>query len=260
MNDPRKHHRRSIRLQGYDYSQAGAYFITICTHGREYLFGEIVDGEMMLNELGRIVQEEWEKTPAIRLEIELDEFVVMPDHIHGIVIIRESPGGGDDVGNHVGAYCDDVGDHVVAHGDDVGNHVGAYGDDVGNHVGAYCDDVGDHVGAYCDDVGNRVGAYGNDVGNHVGAYCHTPLHTPHQNNHTPFRSPTKTIGSMVRGFKAASTRSINARRFSPGAPVWQRNYYEHIIRNDAEWKQIREYIEYNPICWKEDSEYPDGKT
>lgn len=218
MNDPRKHHRRSIRLQGYDYTRAGAYFITICTQGRECLFGEIVDGEMILNELGRIVQEEWEKTPAIRREMELDAFVVMPDHIHGIVIIRESPVGDDGAG-----------------------------DGMGNGVG--------------NGMGNGMG---NGVGNGVGAYGNTPLHTPPntqpQTNHAPFRSPSKTIGAMVRGFKAASTRSINARRFSPGAPVWQRNYYEHIIRDDAEWTQIREYIEYNPARWKEDEVYPDGKT
>ena len=218
MNDPRKHHRRSIRLQGYDYTRAGAYFITICTQGRECLFGEIVDGEMILNELGRIVQEEWEKTPAIRREMELDAFVVMPDHIHGIVIIRESPVGDDGAG-----------------------------DGMGNGVG--------------NGMGNGMG---NGVGNGVGAYGNTPLHTPPntqpQTNHAPFRSPSKTIGAIVRGFKAASTRSINARRFSPGAPVWQRNYYEHIIRDDAEWNQIREYIEYNPARWKEDEEYPDGKT
>ena len=234
MNDPRKHHRRSIRLQGYDYTRAGAYFITICTQGRECLFGEIVDGEMILNELGRIVQEEWKKTPAIRREMELDAFVVMPDHIHGIVIIRESPVGDDGAG-----------------------------DGMGNGMG--------------NGVGNGMGiGMGNGVGNGVGAYCHTPLHTPPhtpthtqphtpphtppQTDHAPFRSPSKTIGAMVRGFKTASTRSINARRFSPGAPVWQRNYYEHIIRDDAEWNQIREYIEYNPARWKEDEVYPDGKT
>jgi len=218
MNDPRKHHRRSIRLQGYDYTRAGAYFITICTKGRECLFGEIVAGEMILNELGRIVQEEWEKTPAIRREMELDAFVVMPDHIHGIVIIRESPVEDDGAGNGMG------------------------------------------IG-----MGNGVGAYGHTP-LHTPPHTqpHTPLHTPPhtqpQTDHAPFRSPSKTIGAMVRGFKAASTRSINARRFSPGAPVWQRNYYEHIIRDDAEWNQIREYIEYNPARWKEDEVYPDGKT
>ncbi len=87
--DPNKHHRRSIRLKGYDYSQAGAYFVTICAYNRECLFGEIVDGKMALNELGEIVREEWIYSTKIRNEIKMDEYVVMPNHIHGIVIIKD---------------------------------------------------------------------------------------------------------------------------------------------------------------------------
>ena len=87
--NPEIHHRRSIRLKGYDYSQPGAYFITICTHERECLFGEIVNDEMILNDYGKIVYEEWFLSAKIRNEIELyeNEFVVMPNHIHGIVWI-----------------------------------------------------------------------------------------------------------------------------------------------------------------------------
>ena len=91
--DPKIHHRRSIRLQGYDYSQAGAYYVTIVAHGRERLFGEIVNGEMMLNDVGRIVLEEWQRTPDIRKEIELDVVVAMPNHFHGILHINEFVGG-----------------------------------------------------------------------------------------------------------------------------------------------------------------------
>ncbi|MBC7359126.1 MAG: hypothetical protein H5U10_11370 [Desulfacinum sp.] len=80
-------HRRSIRLKGHDYSQAGAYFVTLCTHGRACVFGEIVDGQMRLNDAGRIVADEWMKTAFIRNEIALDEWVVMPNHFHGIVWI-----------------------------------------------------------------------------------------------------------------------------------------------------------------------------
>jgi len=86
--DPEKHHRRSIRLKGYDYSQAGAYFVTICTKNRECLFGDVIDDGMMLNEYGTIVANEWKKSAKIRDEIELDEWVVMPNHFHGIVVIR----------------------------------------------------------------------------------------------------------------------------------------------------------------------------
>ena len=86
------HHRRSIRLPGYDYAQEGAYFITLCTHNREHLFGEIGNGEMVLNDLGKIVHDEWNHTSIIRPTIELGEFMVMPNHFHGIIIIHESVG------------------------------------------------------------------------------------------------------------------------------------------------------------------------
>lgn len=83
----KEHHRRSVRLKGYDYSSPGAYFITICTFQHHHLFGRIIDGSMLLNELGRTVAEEWLRTPQIRPVMRLDEWVVMPSHIHGIVII-----------------------------------------------------------------------------------------------------------------------------------------------------------------------------
>ena len=82
-----RHHRRSIRLPGYDYSQPGAYFVTICVEQRQCLFGDIVDGRMVLNQYGVIVADEWQKSSVIRQEIELDVWVVMPNHFHGIVII-----------------------------------------------------------------------------------------------------------------------------------------------------------------------------
>jgi putative transposase len=87
-----QHHRRTIRLQGYDYSQVGAYFITICTHNRECLFGTITDGEMILNEYGRIVQQCWLEIPDHFPHAELDGFMVMPNHVHGIVVITDRVG------------------------------------------------------------------------------------------------------------------------------------------------------------------------
>ena len=86
--NPEIHHRKSLRLGHYDYAQSGAYFITMCTHNRECLFGEIIDSEMVLNNFGMIARDEWIKSAAIRFEIELDEFVVMPNHFHGIVLIH----------------------------------------------------------------------------------------------------------------------------------------------------------------------------
>ena len=94
-------HRRSIRLRGYDCTKPGAYFLTICTADRAPLFGEVFDGDMRLNGLGQIIENEWLRSETIRPEIVLDAFVVMPNHLHGIVFITSGrePAGGD-VGAH----------------------------------------------------------------------------------------------------------------------------------------------------------------
>src|SRR5688572_24968334 len=89
---PQKHHRQSIRLPHYDYSQPGAYYVTIVTWHRECLFGEVVNSEMILNKIGQIVQWEWERLPTRFQYIELGAYVVMPNHFHGILIFHESVG------------------------------------------------------------------------------------------------------------------------------------------------------------------------
>ncbi len=89
--DRNKHHRRSTRLKGYDYTSAGAYFITICTHQRECLFGEIVQGEMQLNDFGQIAMDCWQTIPDhFSDRVRLDEFVIMPNHVHGILVIPDN--------------------------------------------------------------------------------------------------------------------------------------------------------------------------
>ena len=94
-SDPSKHRRRSIRLQGYDYSWAGAYFVTVCAHDRACLFGDLVNGDMRLNDAGKIVWDEWLRTGDIRSNVELDVFVVMPNHFHAIVCLSNEPRRGD---------------------------------------------------------------------------------------------------------------------------------------------------------------------
>ncbi len=88
-----EHYRRSIRLKGYDYSQVGAYFVTICTRDKKCLFGRIVDGKMVLNGFGEVARDEWNETTNIRRNVELDEYVVMPNHLHGIIVVTNSHGG-----------------------------------------------------------------------------------------------------------------------------------------------------------------------
>ncbi len=170
-----KHHRRSIRLKGYDYSQAGAYFVTICTDDRQNIFGEIINGKMHLNHIGQIIKTEWDKTPKIRSNVDLDESVIMPNHVHGIILILDD-------GRGVSPYAP-----------------------------------------------------------------------------TTFRSPSKNLGAIVRGFKSTTTKQINEARKSFSTSVWQRNYYEHIIRNEHELNRIREYSVYNPLRWQFDRENLEGK-
>jgi REP element-mobilizing transposase RayT len=182
--------RRSIRLRGYDYAKAGAYFVTIVTKDRVCLFGEVVDGEMRTNQLGRIVQTAWRELPEHYPGVECDEFMVMPNHIHGIIMLVDGGGGATDVGAGL----------KPARGVAVGP----------NSV--------------------RAG----------------------------FKpAPTRiAMPEIIRGFKTFSARNINEMRATPGVPVWQRNYYEHVVRDENDSNRIREYIANNPLQWELDRENP----
>jgi putative transposase len=173
MEHSSEKHRRSIRLKNYDYSQSGAYFVTICTYNKECLFGGIADGKMILSELGEIARDEWNRTAHIRDNVELDEYVVMPNHLHGIIVILRKCRG-------------------------------------------------------------------------VSRYAPT----------NRFRSPSQTIGSVIRGYKSSVTKRINESRMTPALSVWQRNYWEHVIRNEQELSKAREYIVNNPLKWTLDRENP----
>ena len=177
--DPSKHNRRSIRLLGYDYSQPGAYFVTMVTYQRECLFGDVVDGEMRLNDFGKIAESCWHEIPDHFPHVKLGTHVVMLNHVHGIIIIKET---------------------VV-----------------------------------------------------VGARHASPLRD--EKTHPRGFKPGS-LGAIVGSYKSAATKRINEIEKSPGAVVWQRNYYEHIIRDDTEWNNIHLYIETNPINWTDDEENP----
>jgi len=206
--EPERHHRRSIRLKGYDYRQAGAYFVTLVTQNRACLFGEVVDGEMRLNEYGQIAWEEWFRSAEIRREIRLypDEFVVMPNHIHGIVWIAEP-------------------------------HVGATGPSpLPNHSSP-----------------NQPSPLPNHSSPNQSSSLPNGLLLPSSRPRGPAR---RSLSSFIGGYKSAVTKRINEHRGAPGAPVWQRNYYEHIIRNEDDFEAIRHYILTNPLHWHQDHENP----
>jgi len=166
------YNRRSIRLKKYDYSSPGAYFVTICSNNQECIFGEITDSNgicsVYLSDYGEVVEDEWLKSTEIRKEINLDHFVIMPNHFHGIILVSK-------------------GDRPVAP----------------------------------TSSGPRSGS----------------------------------VSAMIAGFKSAVTKRINILRNSSGIPVWQRNYYERVIRNEDELNVLREYINYNPLNWETDDEY-----
>ena len=182
--DPDVHQRRSIRLAGYDYSSVGFYFVTICIQNRECLLGEIVDGEVVLNDAGQMVEKVWTELPQRYFGVDIDEFIIMPNHFHGIIILQ-SP---------------------------------------------------------------------------VGAPLAAPSYRQNENTNQGAASsaPTdnKTLGDVVRAFKSISAIGVNKIVGRSGQPLWQRNYYERIIRNEEELHQTRQYIRDNPIQWEFDDENP----
>ena len=167
--DPRKHHRRSIRLPGHDYGSPGTYFVTICVQGRECLLGDVEDGQVLHSDLGRVVCTYWQRIPRHFTHVELGRWVVMPNHLRGIVTIveRSEP---------------------------------------------------------------------------------SPLQGP----------PSGSLGAIVGNFKSVTTRRINRMRRTPGVRFWQRNYWEHIVRNEASLNRIRAYIVDNPARWMEDQLHPEA--
>ena len=155
--------RRSIRLKAYDYSQAGAYFVTVCTHGRVCLFGEVINGEARLNSRGDIVADTWRGLPRYYPNVVLDAFVLMPNHVHGVVLLADDPDG---------------------------------------------------------ELGTGL----------------KPAPTERR----------YALSEIVRAFKTFSARRVNALADLRGTSVWQRNYYEHVVRNETDLNRIREYIAGNP--------------
>jgi REP element-mobilizing transposase RayT len=200
------HDRRSLRLNGYDYAQAGAYFVTICTQDRACLLGDIVDGEMQLNAAGSEVQAVWNELPRRFAHLELDAFVVMPNHIHGIIVIR---GRGESCIRPDDCQQQDSGDQKDR----------PYGT---NHVHG---------------IATFVGA-GLALPEEKGAASSAP-----------------TLADVVRAFKSLSAIRVN-RLIMRSGPLWQRNYYEHVVRNERELDKIREYVATNPLKWALDRENP----
>ncbi len=261
--NPTRHHRRSIRLQGYDYTQPGAYFVTIVTHHRTHLFGAVVDGNMQLNDWGDIVRDEWFKTAQIRPYVQLrdDEFVVMPNHIHGIIWIV------GDGSRQVGARSVEVGMRRRGARPSGGARpsVGARPSggarrQVGARrrrapTGARSVEVGMRRRGARPSGGTRPSVGARPSGGARSRRIPTDDHTFDIHTLEQFGKPVcGSIPTIIRSFKSAVTKRINRLRNSSGKPVWQRNYYEHIIRRERTLNAIRQYIIDNPHRWHMDRE------
>jgi putative transposase len=199
---PQIHHRRSIRLKGYDYSQAGLYFITICCQDRKYRFGKIENGEMILNEWGTIAYNEWVKLADRYTNFELDVFQIMLNHLHGTILLKGIVGAGgspDQSGHILGGVLSDSNaqNNSVAANDDIGAEASP---------APMNSAIGDIVGAYKSLVFNGCLEI--------------------------YKSKNEMMGKL-----------------------WQRNYYEHIIRNEQSYLNIFNYIINNPAKWAEDKFY-----
>jgi putative transposase len=219
----------------HDYTQPAAYFVTLCTHERAHLFGQVVDGAMQLNECGEIVRAEWFQTAVVRPYVVLnpDEFVVMPNHIHGIIWIVGNDNGDDGVDNGGDARNDGSGGDTPRNDGD-GRRNG--GDRSRGTVGAQRRCAPTCCAPTCAPTTFPPGA--------------TPTSTGRATRGaTPTNVVPGSLGAIVRSFKSVVTRRINIMRNTPGAPVWQRNYYERIIRTDRALHAIRRYVADNPRRW-----------
>jgi len=267
---PDKHDRHSIRLKEYDYALPGAYFVTICTRDRACLFGHVMNGEMHLNAAGEIAQRCWEDIPTHFPSVELDAFVIMPNHVHGLIVITDAPQ----------TTCAAKTTGSISRGSEI--VIPCKGEASADRT-----------------IGPMVRAPGSMIprkGERSFAPTTTTTVTP--------QSPSRTIGSIVRGsgivipckgeasdfdgswntqipgsdasplrqrpngtqpgslsaivqnFKSVSTRRMNAARGAPGTSVWQRNYYEHVVRNEQELAAIREHTTGNPARWDDDENNP----
>jgi len=211
--NPHIHHRKSIRLKGYDYSQAGLYFITICCQNRICRFGHVENGEMILNEIGEIAYGEWIKTPEIRQNVELGEFVIMPNHMHGII-------------------------RLLGRGE---SHSPTTNE------------------SHSPETREPHSPETREPHSPETRESHSPesreSHSPEIEGvfKTPPQSPSNNIGAIVRGYKSSVTRQFGLLGFNE--KLWQRNYYEHIIRNEKAFQTISEYIKNNPAKWVGDKFY-----
>ncbi|MCJ7526167.1 MAG: transposase [Candidatus Aminicenantes bacterium] len=226
--DPEKHHRRSVRLKKYDYTGGNVYFVTICAYQKECLLGAIIDGRMNLNTEGECVKKAWLETAEKKTNIRLDDFVIMPNHFHGILWIK----------------CRGTASRTPNFETNLSIH--ALGFRPKNSKWAQ------HA------VPLRDGSTLKPDYAPTEMFESRPEGTArYAPKYEQFGKPVRgSLPTIIRSFKSAATKLINEGRNTPGAPAWQRSYYEHIIRSHKELQQTIEYIRSNPGRWADDEENP----
>ena len=244
MYYPELHHRRSIRLKGYDYSQEGAYFITLCVRDRENLFGKIVNGKMVLSEAGKIAYDEWIKTPELRKNIELDAFIVMPNHLHGIIIIKEAYHKGEDTDTGKGEDTDTGKGELHSPKDDLQYMVVSEDRDMGffgDQKKGVSEDKEKGVSEDKEKVESEDKEKGEPEDKEKGE----------SGDKEKVESEDKEKGEC-NSPQLPQPPQLSPQRVSPKDTIWQRNYYEHIIRDQQAYENIANYIINNPAKWKGD--------
>jgi len=227
--NPRIHNRRSIRLKGYDYAKAGLYFITICCQDRAHLFGEIIDGEMNLNLYGQIAYEEWLQTEQIRENCKLHEFIIMPNHIHGIIEISFNKGENEGKGRFqspshtIGSFIRGFKIATIKKIKDRINNSGCTGE-----------------------LQFAPTELSESAPTELSESAPTELSESAPTGLSEF-APTDSTSKA----NSAPTKKIQELDFK----IWQRNYYEIIIRDEKAYHHISNYIINNPAKWNEDKFY-----
>lgn len=250
--NPNLHHRKSIRLKGFDYSQAGLYFVTICCFNKECLFGEIKDSIMYLNQAGKIADKCWLDIPSHFPNVILHEHIIMPNHIHGIIEL-DIPVGAKNISPDIIDEID-LEAKNISPDSTVENNVGAKNlspdSSVENKVETKNNSPDLMIEHISPDKIDEINGATNLTNKNDEKDNRAKNISPLQDT---FRSPSKTIGSVIRGFKIGVTKWM--RQNTEIYDVWQRNYYEHIIRNQYSCELIADYIKNNPSKWNEDTFY-----
>jgi len=229
--------RRSLRLRDYDYAQPGAYFVTVCIQGGAELLGRIADGKIEESVFGRIARALRLEMPTRFTHVKLDEFVIMPDHVHGIIVLEEVGAG---LPRPPGGAAAQKGAETapVRHTNDP-SASGFVGAGLPRPPGGAAAQKGAETAPV---------RHTNDpsASGFVGAGLPRPPGGAAAQKGAETAPVRTTLGQVVAYFKYQTSKKFNVQRGKPGQRVWQRNYYEHIIRNEDDLRRTREYIRNNP--------------